>query len=173
MENSREERANSPYPLRPSEITRHPDFLADVEPLSLNDEEGEEILKFEEPLFSELRRIKDISVSTHVIYPMAFANEEGSRIFAEIYLGREVEGEETFSEQEIIEEFLAADLASVPVESRKRGNRYSSEWTKGQFAREFQEADGNIEEISNPERITKIVDIDKLIGKVEGLRNFK
>ncbi|MFH1289275.1 MAG: hypothetical protein ABIH88_00970 [Patescibacteria group bacterium] len=164
---------SSLYPLRPSEITQHPDFLVDVEPLSLNDEEREEISKFEEPLFSELRIIKDISVSTHVIYPMAFANEEGSRIFAEIYLGREVENEKTFSEQEIIEGFLAADLASIPVESRKRGNRYSSEWAKGQFTQEFQEAGGNIEGISNPERITSIVDVDKLIGKVKGLRNFK
>jgi hypothetical protein len=173
MENLEEKRVNFPYPLRPSEITRHSDFLADVEPLPLTEGEKEEVLKFEEPLFSELQKIKDISVSTHVIFPMAFANEEGSRIFAEIYLGREMENGETFSAQEIIERFWSIDLASVSVESRKRANHYSSEWAKGQFAREFQEAGGNIEKISNPERITKIVDVDQLIGKIEGLRNFK
>lgn len=164
---------NSLYPLRPSEITRHPDFLADVKPLSLNEVEREEISKFEEPLFSELQRIKDISVSTHVIYPMAFANEEGSKIFAEIYLGREVKSGEVFTEQEIIEGFFAADLASIPVESRGEAIIYSYKWAKERFFQEFQKAGGNTEEISNPERITRIVDVDQLIEKVKGLRDFK
>lgn len=104
---------------------------------------------------------------------MAFANEEGSRIFAEIYLDREMEDGETFSEQEIVKGFWGADLASISVESRKRANFYSSEWAKEQFAREFQAAGGDLERISNPERITKIVDVDKLIERIEGLRNFK
>ncbi len=80
VENSGEKRVNFPYLLRPSEIIRHPNFWADAEPLSLTEGEKEEVSRFEEPLFSELQKIKDISVSTHVIYPMAFANEEGAKI---------------------------------------------------------------------------------------------
>ena len=172
-ENTEETKTSFPYPPRPSEIIRHPDFLTGVEPLSLIEGEKEEISRFEAPLFDELQKIKGISVSTHVIYPMAFANEEGSRIFAEIYLDREMEDGETFSEQEIVKGFWGADLASISVESRKRANFYSSEWAKEQFAREFQAAGGDLERISNPERITKIVDVDKLIERIEGLRNFK
>ena len=95
------------YPLRPSELVGQPDFLTVIEPLVLDEEERKGLADFEQPLFEEAQRLKGISASTHVIYPGAFTDEEGSRIFAEIYLVREVENGETFSEQEIIEGFFA------------------------------------------------------------------
>jgi hypothetical protein len=163
----------SAYPLRPNELVSQSDFLADVEPLDLSEGERKKLVVFEEPLFEEVKRLKGISTSTHVIYPKAFTDEKGSRIFAQIYLGRETQDGEVFSEQEIMEGFLGADLANIPVKSRKKGNRYSSVWAKEQFARAFQETEGDVEEIPNPERITRIVDPDKLVEKLQGLRGFK
>ena len=249
MENTGEKSDNFLYPLRPSEIIRHPDFLADVEPLSLTEEEKGEISKFEESLFDELRRIKDISVSTHVIYPEAFTSEEGGRIFSATYLDKGIgerlaalankrginlkktetkrrvydaffddvvkiagsrdlyqeyakEGTEftnlgnvlrelgdkngevvvlkgdvsdsRLTREEIEENFFSeVDLVNIPDQLRTRLNRYSSNWAKEQFAQAFQDAGGDVEKVSNPERITRIVNIDKLIEKVRGLRNFK
>lgn len=161
------------YPLRPSEAVRCLDLLQDVEPLQLDREEREEVLEFERPLFDKLQRINGISVSTHVICPRAFADAEGSRIFARIYLGEEIEDGRAFSEQEIREIFFATDLSSIPIECRKEASLYSSEWAREQFCREFREAGGDVEKISDPIRIAKIVNVGEIIRKVEGLRNFK
>lgn len=78
------------------------------------------------------------------------------------------------AKKSIEEEFFAEiDLANIPAQLRTRTNRYSSDWAKDQFAQAFQEADGRVEEIFNPERIAKIVNIDELIEKVGSLRSFK
>lgn len=161
------------YPLRPSEFVGQMDFLGNIEPLVLSKKEISQLAEFEQPLFEEIKRLKEISVSTHVIYPGAFTDEKGGRVFAIIYLGREAEEGETFSEQEIIDKFLNASLTSISDESRKIANRYSSEWAKEQFAEAFKNAEGNVEEISNPERITRVVSAGKLVEKLQGLRNFK
>jgi hypothetical protein len=250
MEDTREKIDNFPYPLRPSEIVYHVDFLSEVQPLPLTEAERGEILAFEEPLFGELQKLKEISVSTHTIFPEAFTSEKGSRLFSAIYLDRElkdrldslatkrgVELEKTearqkfydaffddlagivdsneaylnykeegfefaslsavlkelgdkndetvvlkgnvseakkLTKEEIKEKFFAeVDLASIPEQLRTRVSRYSSEWAKEQFAQAFQKAGGNVDKISNPERITRIVNVDKLAEKVGGLRDFK
>lgn len=250
MEDTGEKTDNFPYPLRPSEIVRHADFLSEVQPLSLTEAEKGKISAFEEPLFGELQRLKEISISTHVIYPEVFTSEKGSRLFSAIYLDgglkdrldslttergvklektearrkfynaffddltgivdsndaylryREggiefaslsnvlkelgdkrgetvilkgnVPGSERLTREKIEEKFFAeVDLASVPKQLRTRVNRYSSEWAKEQFAQAFQNTNGNADGIPNPERITRIVDVDKLAERVGGLRDFK
>jgi len=42
-------------------------------------------LEFEEPFYKKLEELKDISVSTHTIYPEVFTTEEGRKIFAAVY----------------------------------------------------------------------------------------
>ncbi|MDO9592912.1 MAG: hypothetical protein Q7I98_06970, partial [Erysipelotrichaceae bacterium] len=69
--------------------------------------------------------------------------------------------------------FTEIDLINIPKQLRTRIDRYSSDWTKEQFIQTFRNANGKVEQLSNPERITKIVNVDKLIEKTKGLRNFK
>ncbi|MBU1200336.1 hypothetical protein KJ953_02250 [Patescibacteria group bacterium] len=161
-------------PLRPSELVAHPDFLTNIEPLVLSDKERTELAEFEQPLFEKIKKLRGIMVSTHVIYPGAFTNKEGSKVFNEVYLGKDdVEKQDSFSEEEIIKKILSLDLADIPVKDRKKGNFYSSKQAKEIFAHDFQIAEGDVEEIPNPERITKIVDPRKLVKKLQDLRNFK
>lgn len=87
METTRET-TNLIYPLRSSELVSRPDFLQDIEPLPFTEKQKKEVLEFEEPFFEELKRLKEISVSTHTIYPGAFVSEEGSRLFSAVYLDK-------------------------------------------------------------------------------------
>ncbi len=75
-----------PYPLRASELVK--DFPVEIlqEKISLTKEEKLQILQFEGPLALKLKEVKAPSIEDHVIYPEAFTTEQGSRIFAAIYV---------------------------------------------------------------------------------------
>lgn len=161
------------YPLRPSEFVSQLDTLANVEPLVLSESEKKELSDFEQPLFDETQRLKKISISEHTIYPDYFTTQEGSSLFTEIYLGREIKEGEKISRDEVIRVFFNTDLTSIPLESRKKGNYYSSQWAKRQFSQDFRGAAGEVEEISNPERIVKVVNVEKLIESIQGLKDLK
>lgn len=250
MENSSGKNNNLLYPPRPSEIVHRTDFLSDVQPLPLTEAGKTEISAFEEPLFGELQKLKGVTASTHLIYPEAFVDERGSRIFSAIYLdeslktrleilanrygldfkevnikqqlsdaffndilkithskevfqsyreegvefadlgkvltklGVKVEEPVVFkgeilksdglSKEGLEEKFFSeVDLGKIPEQLRIRTNRYSSEQTKEQFVQAFQNCGGNVDKVPNPERIIRIVDVNKLTQRVGALRDFK
>lgn len=238
-----------PYPLRPSELVRKPDFLREVEPLPLSQEEKDKLLEFERSFFERAKNLKEISVSDHVIYPEAFTTEKGRRLFTAIYadagledriqslaadrgvklksiktkrqvydaffddLLEAVDSEEGFERYrgegvgftrltgslkqlggkegapvilvgdiarpgqlttvDIQRVFSEVDLGNIPKQIRVRANRYSSDWAKEEFATAFKQADGDTDSIGNPRRITRIVNIDEVIKRIEGLRKLK
>jgi hypothetical protein len=238
-----------PYPLRPSELVRTTDIFADIETLQLTESEKEALFEFEKPLFERTKKLKKISVSSHVVYPEAFVSEEGRRLFSATYFDigleervedlvettgvkleetkdkrkvhdaffddlleivaseerygdyrgsgaefpeltgvvRELEGNlekdiilsaelprtGEVSKEDITRLFLGVDLSNIPSQVRKRLNNYSSDWAKDKFKQEFFRARGDIATVSNPERMTKIEDVEKLTEKLVGLRDFK
>jgi len=81
--------------------------------------------------------------------------------------------QELGKEENVEKFFWQIDLTSVPSTLRNRMNRYSSDWEKARFAQSFQQAEGNTQEILNPKRISRVVNIDRFTEKVQGLREFK
>lgn len=66
-----------------------------------------------------------------------------------------------------------ADLSRIPKRIRERLNTWSAKWAEQAFKEEFIESGGNLENVSNPLRITKIVNPEDLRKKERGLRNLK
>ncbi|MBP8591478.1 hypothetical protein KBI33_03400 [Candidatus Shapirobacteria bacterium] len=77
------------------------------------------------------------------------------------------------TEEEIKEIFFKADLRSIPRQLRIRLEAYSFDAMREQFARAFKEKSGEVEEIPNPERIQRVVDIKKMKERLWALRSFK
>lgn len=71
--------------VRPSELVDSFEGLLDTKKIELNDDEQTLLADFEKKLFDELKEIKEISVSTHLIYPKAFEGKKGNKLFAMIY----------------------------------------------------------------------------------------
>ncbi len=75
-----------PYPLRSSEIINRINLSSLTPEVTLSDGERKGLFDFEQPLFEQLKALKDISVSGHVIYPAAFTTEKGKSLFQATYL---------------------------------------------------------------------------------------
>lgn len=69
--------------------------------------------------------------------------------------------------------FDLEDLTEVPTQVRHRTARVSSDYTRDQFLERFQAQNGEVEKMANPYRITRVIDVDKLMEKVGGYREFK
>jgi len=79
-----------PYPQRPSELIQHPDFLQEILPIQLTKKERSQLRVFEKPFFTEIKRLKEIPVKDHVIYPEAFTTDAGSRLFSAVYFDEDL-----------------------------------------------------------------------------------
>lgn len=248
MKQVEEQSPTYPYPLRASELIRREDLLGDVESLKLSSSERSGLLEFEKPFFKRVEQLREITVSDHKIYPEAFTDEKGRRLFAVVYLDghldnrierlseehgveldnvatrREVydaffddvleiaESDDQFEKyknggikfprlsakiielggkrQDVIlagdlprvgeleigdveQLFYEADSDNIPKRVRERANRYSSDWARQEFQKAFLGASGDVSRIENPHRITRVVDVNQMVEKLEGLRELK
>lgn len=69
--------------------------------------------------------------------------------------------------------FGLESLVGIPTQIRRRINRVSCDYARDQFLEEFQVQDGKVEEVADPYRVSRIVDVEKLIDKVSGYRELK
>jgi len=203
-----------PYPLRPSELVKTLDLEAIPEE-NLSDEQKTRLRDFERPFFERISRLRDISISDHVIHPGAFVTEKGKKLFALTYLdpnleerikeaaqrlGLKWESEKDkkkasdhffddlevnidsidtvprlgdVREEDIVKLFGEVDLTRIPKRIRERLNVWSSKWAEDDFKKEFIKAQGEINLLGNPRKITRIVNGEDLREKEDGLRQAK
>jgi len=64
-------------------------------------------------------------------------------------------------------------LKNIQKQLRKGVETVSSDWARDRFLEEFQKAGGNVDQITNPVRISRVVDPEKLLEKIKGYRNLK
>lgn len=183
-----------PYPQRPSELVKNfcSQFSETKRTLTL--QQRMQIQMFEEPLFLELKEIKEQDVEDHVIYPGAFTTEEGRKLFKAVYLNPDIsnihDSDEFFdgilksddnevpkigevSELDVVNLFEGVDLKKIPKRLRERMNIYSSKWAEEKFRSDFIKAKGNTELILNPKRVRRIVDPEIYRERMKGLRSLK
>jgi hypothetical protein len=79
-----------PYPQRPSELVQHPDFIQEISPIRLTESERSQLRIFEEPFYTETKRLKEILIEDHAIYPEAFTTDVGSRLFSAVYFDKDL-----------------------------------------------------------------------------------
>lgn len=77
------------------------------------------------------------------------------------------------SREEATRFFFGLDLTSVPTRIHQRISQLSSDYARNQFLEAFCEHGGAVEEIANPYRVSRVVNVDKLIDKLAGYRNLK
>lgn len=74
-----------PFPLKPSEISRQ-ETDSNIKPIPLKESEILSLLNFEESLFNQVKEIKDISVSNHILYTEPLLTKQGQFLFTNIYI---------------------------------------------------------------------------------------
>jgi len=138
--------------------------------------------KFYDAFFDDLAGIVDSSETyqKYIEEGFEFANlsnvlkELGDKSGETVIFKGNVSEPRRLTREEIEEKFFReVNLASIPEQLRTRVSRYSSEWAKEQFAQAFQSSNGNVDEIPNPERIMRLINVGKLTKKIKDLRNFK
>jgi len=65
------------------------------------------------------------------------------------------------------------NLKDIQGQLRKGISAISGDWARNRFLEEFQSAGGNVEQITNPTRISRVIDPTKLLEKVRGYRKLK
>lgn len=164
---------NTHYPLRPSEEVKNLSFLEDVKELEISDDEREKLKELDNSLFEEVDKIQSTKVGTHLIYPEAFVDAEGAKIFAKVYLNREANEGELFSVDEVKNIFYNTNLDEIDKDLRNEANSFSAGWVRNKFKKDFIEANGQVAQIANPVRIVRVVNPEKLKEKMSGYRDFK
>ncbi len=76
-------------------------------------------------------------------------------------------------EELIRSHFISGDLKRVPERIRKRAGNYSSDFARKEFIQKFRKAKGDITKVSNPERVSRVVDIQQFNKKIKGWRALK
>lgn len=69
--------------------------------------------------------------------------------------------------------FNLKDLARIPRQIRRRIASATSDYARDRFLEEFQAQKGNVEKLTDPYRVSRVVNVDKLIEKVGGYRDLK
>jgi hypothetical protein len=165
------------YPLRSTEHLGRlkPEDLK-IEPLDLSKEELVAVLKYEAGYFSRLKPLDDLSPKIHTIYPGWLMTDGGWQTAQEVYqkAGVNLEGKRPTTVQKVEEVFFQLpDLSQIDKKEREKVEDGSKIWARKKFLQEFEAAGGNLEQVVDPYRISKIGDIGALGDKVQGLRDLK
>lgn len=69
--------------------------------------------------------------------------------------------------------FSLENLTEIPTQIRQRINSFSSDYARDQFLEKFRAQHGELAEVRDPYRCSRIVNVEKLIKKVGGYRELK
>ena len=64
-------------------------------------------------------------------------------------------------------------LKNIQKQLQKGVETASSDWARDRFLEEFQKASGNVDQITNPVRISRVVNPESLLEKIKGYRSLK
>lgn len=114
-------------------------------------------------------------------YDSAFENLEAASAGEEDFerykkeKGIEIEEMKRVSTREKATELLfnLENLVEIPTQIRHRVARVSSDYARDRFLKDFQARNGEAEGMVDPYRVSRVVNVEKLVEKVGGYRNLK
>lgn len=166
--------------IYPARLAEHLDLLVSddlqIKPLELSKKELKIVLGYEIEWLAKLSSLDKLSPKIHTIYPGWLMTKEGWQTAREVYgeVGIVLEEKEPATIREVEEVFFQLpDLSQIDKEKREKVENGSKEWARDKFIREFETADGNLEQMEDPYRISKIGDKEALRIKAQSLRDLK